>query len=75
MAPHPLEPLSAAEVEASVQLLKKMPEFNAATRIISVMLKEPAKELVYRWPDGLAPDREASVVCSTTLRTRPTPLN
>ncbi len=60
---HPLEPLSAAEVEATVQLLKKLPQFNATTRVISIMLKEPAKDLVYHWPEGPSPDREATAVC------------
>ena len=62
MAPHPLEPLSAAEVQASVDLLKKLPQFNSTTRVISIMLKEPAKELVYSW-SGSSPDREATAVC------------
>jgi primary-amine oxidase len=60
---HPLEPLSAAEVETSIQLLKKLAEFNSTTRIISIMLKEPSKDLVYRWPNGPSPDREATAVC------------
>src|SRR5882724_8046485 len=60
---HPLEPLSAAEIEASVQLLKKLPEFNPATRVISVSLKEPAKDAVYAWPNSPAPVREATAVC------------
>jgi len=34
-----LEPLSAAEIEASAQLIKKLPEFNSAARFISIMLK------------------------------------
>jgi primary-amine oxidase len=62
LAPHPLEPLSAAEVQASVDLLKKLPQFNSTTRVISIMLKEPAKELVYSW-SGSSPDREATAVC------------
>jgi primary-amine oxidase len=61
--PHPLEPLSAAEIEVAVQFLKKLPEFNPSIRIISIILKEPPKESVYLWPEGLAPDREATAVC------------
>jgi primary-amine oxidase len=60
---NPLEPLSAAEVEASIQLLTKLAEFNSTTRIISIMLKEPPKDLVYLWPNGPSPDREATAVC------------
>ena len=63
MASHPLEPLSAAEVDAAVQLLKKLPQFNRSTRIISIALKEPSKESVYRWPDGPNPARESTAVC------------
>ena len=61
---HPLEPLSAAEVAASVRLLKTAPAFTASTRIISIMLKEPPKDLVHAWPGntGASPDREAAAV-------------
>lgn len=47
MSRHPLEPLSASEVEKAVDLLKTLADFNGSTRIISVMLKEPPKEVVY----------------------------
>ena len=60
---HPLEPLSAAEIEASVQLLKKLPQFNENTRIISIALKEPLKDSVYRWPTVQNIDRESTAVC------------
>lgn len=40
---HPLEPLSAAEVAEAVRLIRTIPSFNATTRIISIMLKEPAR--------------------------------
>ena len=59
---HPLEPLAAAEVAAAVQLLRTAPVFTATTRIISIMLKEPPKDLVHAWPDSPAPDRHAAAV-------------
>src|SRR5271165_6740657 len=59
---HPLEPLSAAEVEAAVSLLKTIPSFSTRTRIISIMLKEPPKDLVHAWPSGPDTDRWASAV-------------
>jgi primary-amine oxidase len=62
MQTHPLEPLSAAEVQQAVGLLKALPDFNPTTRIISVMLNEPTKSAVYAWPDGPAPEREAVAV-------------
>ncbi len=62
LSSHPLEPLSAAEVERAVALLRTLPEVTATTRIISVMLKEPPKELVHGWPNGETPDREVELV-------------
>jgi primary-amine oxidase len=59
---HPLEPLSAAEVAKAVGILQTMPTFTPTTRIISIMLREPAKELVYEWPSAARADREADVV-------------
>jgi primary-amine oxidase len=62
MPSHPLEPLSASEVQAAVKLLQAAPSHTPTTRIISIMLKEPPKAAVYAWPDVEAPDREASAV-------------
>src|SRR5271166_6425954 len=41
---NPLEPLTAAEIDLAVQLLKKLPQFTPCTRIISVILREPLKQ-------------------------------
>jgi primary-amine oxidase len=49
---HPLEPLTSSEVQTAVKLLQAQPYFTPTTRIISIMLKEPAKACVYAW-DGL----------------------
>lgn len=62
MSRHPLEPLNAQEVDAAVALLKTVPEFNNSTRIISIMLKEPAKETVHAWPSSPANGRHARAV-------------
>lgn len=59
---HPLEPLSAAEVAEAVRLIRTIPSFNATTRIISIMLKEPAKDLVHAWTGSEAPARSAAAV-------------
>jgi primary-amine oxidase len=56
---HPLEPLNAIEVQQALQVLKQHPVFTATTRVISVMLKEPQKALVHRWPNGGVADRQA----------------
>jgi primary-amine oxidase len=47
---HPLEPLTAAEVQQSVGLLRSMADWMSETRIISIALKEPDKSAVYGWP-------------------------
>lgn len=77
MPVHPLEPLSPAEVEASVRLLRSMPEFTPTTRVISIMLKEPRKTAVHAWPEGPAPDRESEAVLfdNGTNRARVVTLN
>jgi primary-amine oxidase len=62
MPSHPLQPLISSEIQAAVKLLQALPSFTSTTRIVSVMLKEPAKELVYAWPNGQTPDREAVAV-------------
>jgi len=59
---HPLEPLTAQEIETAVELLKAVPSCTATTRIISIMLKEPPKELVHSWPQEPVPAREATAV-------------
>jgi primary-amine oxidase len=59
MTTHPLQPLNSSEMRAAVELLQSLPSFISTTRIISITLKEPAKQLVYSWPDAGTPDREA----------------
>jgi primary-amine oxidase len=62
MSTHPLEPLSAPEIQAAVRLLQAQPSFTRMTRIISIMLKEPPKAIVYTWPNGEVPERKAVAV-------------
>jgi len=62
MSIHPLEPLSASEIQQAVAALKSLKGFSPSTRIISIMLNEPAKSTVYDWPNGAAPRREAVAV-------------
>ncbi len=62
MSSHPLQPLISSEIQTAVKLLQALPPFTPATRIISIMLKEPSKEFVYAWPGGDIPDREAVAV-------------
>jgi len=44
---HPLEPLTAAEVAQAVSILREHGKLVATTRIVSIALKEPLKELVH----------------------------
>jgi primary-amine oxidase len=43
---HPLEPLTAAEVQLAVTILKDAGMVTPTTRFISVSLKEPSKDVV-----------------------------
>jgi primary-amine oxidase len=58
-SPHPLEPLTAAEVRLAVALLKEHGKFTPATRFVSVSLKEPPKEVVHRFRGDESIPREA----------------
>ena len=59
---HPLEPLSAAEVQQAVQLLRAAGKVTPTTRFVSVSLKEPPKEAVYGLTGEGAIPREAFAV-------------
>jgi primary-amine oxidase len=56
---HPLEPLSAEELQLAVSLLRQADKVAPTTRFVSVSLREPRKELLDR---GAAPPREAFAV-------------
>ena len=56
---HPLEPLTANEVQTALELLKAQDVYSGTVRIISIILKEPPKEVVYAWPDGEEASRQA----------------
>ena len=59
---HPLEPLSAEEVEAAARIVKAERGLPDSYRFVSISLHEPPKEEVLEW-DGTADlDREAFVV-------------
>jgi primary-amine oxidase len=60
MARHPLEPLSADEVQQAVQLLQTHGKITPTTRFVSVSLKEPTKQKVHGGTDAIP--REAFVV-------------
>jgi primary-amine oxidase len=62
MTRHPLEPLSGAEVQQAVDLLKANGKVTPTTRFISLSLKEPDKERVHGFKGTNAPPREAFAV-------------
>jgi primary-amine oxidase len=63
-APHPLDPLTAAELAAAVAAVRRrMGERTPALRLISIDLREPDKAAVAAWRGGGArPPREAFAV-------------
>jgi len=56
---HPLEPLTAAEVETAVELIKTLSFYRSTTRIISISLREPEKSYVYEWNESDSIPRHA----------------
>src|SRR5438132_281188 len=59
---HPLEPLTADEVQLAVSLLRENGKVTPTTRFVSVSLKEPPKEFVHRFRGGEPIRREARAV-------------
>src|SRR3954451_1497022 len=59
---HPLEPLTADEVQAAVRILKDAGKVTATTRFISVALREPPKDLVHEFDGTRPPPREAFAI-------------
>src|SRR5580658_1614012 len=59
---HPLEPLTASEVQLAVALLKENGKVTPTTRFVSVSLKEPSKDAVHRYSGKERIGREASAV-------------
>lgn len=61
-ASHPLDPLSAAELEAAVAALRASGDLGPATRLISLEALEPSKDELRRHEDGATPERRALAV-------------
>ena len=60
--PHPLEPLTAAEVQRAVEILRDADKVTASTRFVSVSLHEPRKDLVHAFPNAPTAPRKAFAV-------------
>ena len=59
---HPLEPLSAEEITAAVQIVRSERQAGPAVRFVSVNLHEPPKDVVLHFKPGDAFTREAHIV-------------
>ena len=59
---HPLEPLTAPEVQLAVKLLKEAGKVTPTTRFVSVSLEEPDKAFVHAFSGRESIGREAFVV-------------
>jgi len=59
---HPLEPLTAEEIEAVRRILTRARGLAASARFVYVTLREPPKDAVLRHQRGEAFEREAHVV-------------
>lgn len=65
---HPLHPLTADEIAAAVAVIRAEKGLDyATTRFVSIVLKEPAKELIYSFSAGQAIERKAFVVVLNSL--------
>ena len=69
---HPLEPLTADEVQAAVRIVKADARVTGSFRFVSVVLHEPPKQAVLAHRDGDESVRQAFVIVGLTLR-RPCP--
>lgn len=58
-ATHPLDPLSASEIEKTVELLKTSPTFPKAALFSTVQLREPTKDVVLAHAPGRAISRSS----------------
>jgi primary-amine oxidase len=69
-APHPLDPLSAAEIERAVALLRKERDLGEAWRFVSVTLAEPPRPVLAAYRVGQPFERVAQVVLLDTSTSR-----
>jgi primary-amine oxidase len=60
--PHPLDPLSAAEIERAWEIVRTERALGPRVRVIFIMLQEPAKKIVFAYRPGDSVERAAFVV-------------
>ncbi|MGK0462736.1 MAG: primary-amine oxidase [Candidatus Azotimanducaceae bacterium] len=61
---HPLDPLSWKEHWAVLKILASADRMDDDTDFTRVAVKPPSKEVVWAWPDGPVPARQAEVILS-----------
>ena len=59
---HPLDPLSAREISAAVAILRTSGKLGSNVRFATVVLQEPAKEVVPNFKAGDPIEREAFAI-------------
>lgn len=59
---HPLDPLTAAEIEDAVAILRDQRNLGQRTRFESIVLNEPPKDIVLGFKVGDAVNREAFII-------------
>lgn len=59
---HPLEPLTAEEINIAVETLKQKKNLTDQCRFVTVVLKEPAKDIVLNYVTGTPITREAFII-------------
>lgn len=60
--PHPLDPLSAAEIEAAAKVIRAAPRFPADAAFSTIVLQEPAKSEVLAFTPGATFTRQAFAI-------------
>jgi primary-amine oxidase len=59
---HPLDPLTAAEIQAAAKVVRGAPQFPAGGKFATLVLKEPAKADVLAFRPGAAVARQAFAI-------------
>jgi primary-amine oxidase len=59
---HPLDPLTAIEIDSAAEVIRGTPGFGERTRFVSIALAEPLKSEVLAWRPGDQVERRAAIV-------------
>ena len=67
---HPLDPLSAAEIEAAAKLLRSAPQFPGEGLFSTIVLNEPPKAEVLAFKPGATFTRQAFSIAAAIAATK-----